>query len=153
MWPTILNPISVNWKAALKQIHNLSRLRNLPHHPGSCKGSLENIINPDVSRPVTVEGIIDVVADHFNITPQDIRGTKRSRNIAYPRQIAMYLCRHMTDNSLQSIGELMGNKDHSTVLHGIDKIEKDLVSDENLNNTMDILKKKISPENKVIHNF
>lgn len=109
------------------------------------KQALENIINPDVSKPVTVDGIINVVADHFNITPQDIRGSKRSRNIAYPRQITMYLCRHMTQSSLQAIGELMGNKDHSTVIHGIDKIEKDLENDDNLKNTIEVLQKKISP--------
>ena len=105
------------------------------------KQALENT----VERCVTVDGIINVVADHFNITPQDIRGSKRSRNIAYPRQITMYLCRHMTQSSLQAIGELMGNKDHSTVIHGIDKIEKDLENDDNLKNTIEVLQKKISP--------
>ncbi len=132
-------------EGALKQIHNFSRLRNQPINLDLVKQALENIINPDVSKPVTVDGIINVVADHFNITPQDIRGSKRSRNIAYPRQITMYLCRHMTQSSLQAIGELMGNKDHSTVIHGIDKIEKDLENDDNLKNTIEVLQKKISP--------
>ena len=57
----------------------------------------------------------------------------------------MYLCRKMTDNALQAIGAALGKKDHTTSLHGIDKIEKDIPNDETLKNTIDVLKKKISP--------
>ena len=132
-------------EGALKQIHNLSRLRSLPITLPLVKEALENIINPDVSRPVTIDGIVNIVAEHFHITVQDIMGTKRSRNIAWPRQIAMYLCRHMTQNSLDEIGEQLGNRDHSTVLHGINKIEKDLETDESLKSIIDVLQKKIVP--------
>jgi chromosomal replication initiator protein len=58
----------------------------------------------------------------------------------------MYLCRTMTDTSLQEIGRLMGGRDHSTILHGIDKITADLQSDANLQSTVDIIKKKIAPQ-------
>ena len=106
---------------------------------------MKNVIDPDETQPVTVEGIIQVVAEHFGITPADLRSQKRSREVAYPRQICMYLCRKMTDTSLQAIGKSLGKKDHSTVLHGIEKIEKDIITDENLKNVTDVLKKKISP--------
>lgn len=132
-------------EGALKQIHNFSRLRNRPITLDLVKEALENVINPDVTKPITVDGIVNIVAEHFNITPQDIRGSKRSRNIAYPRQITMYLCRHMTENPLQDIGEQLGNKDHSTIIHGINKIEKELETDETLQSTIDVLQKKISP--------
>ena len=132
-------------EGALRQIHNFSRLRKLPITLDLVKQALENVINPDVTKPITIDGIVNIVAEHFNITPQDIRGSKRSRNIAYPRQITMYLCRHMTDNPLQDIGEQLGNKDHSTIIHGINKIEKELETDEVLKNTIDVLQKKISP--------
>ena len=107
--------------------------------------ALENIITPDLNKPVTAESIINIVAEHFNISPTDIVGHKRSRDIAYPRQICMYLCRHMTDNSLQAIGNALGKKDHTTIIHGMEKIEKDMKTDESLKNTIDILIKKINP--------
>ena len=132
-------------EGALNQIHNFSRLKNKPITLELVKEALENIITPDLNKPVTPELIIDIVSEHFNITPQDIRGQKRSRDIAYPRQICMYLCRKMTDNSLQSIGTHLGKKDHTTIIHGAEKIEKDLQTDEALKNTIEVLTKKISP--------
>ncbi len=132
-------------EGALNQIHNFSRLKNKPITLDLVEEALQNVINPDMNRPVTADYIVEVVAEHFNITPQDIRGQKRSRDIAYPRQICMYLCRKMTDNALQAIGAALGKKDHTTILHGIDKIEKDIPNDETLKNTIDVLKKKISP--------
>ena len=92
-----------------------------------------------------VEDIIQIVAEHFEITTSDLVSQKRSREIAYPRQIYMYLCRKLTDISLQAIAKSLGKKDHTTVLHGINKIEEDLLSDEQLKNTVDVLIKKISP--------
>lgn len=66
------------------------------------------------------------VCKHFNIKLQDIESSKRSRDLAYPRQIAMYLCRSMTDLSLPKIGEAFGNRDHTTVIHACEKITGDL---------------------------
>ena len=107
--------------------------------------ALENIITPDLAKPVTAESIINIVAEHFNISTADIIGHKRSKDIAYPRQICMYLCRHMTESPLQSIGNALGKKDHTTIIHGIEKIEKSMETDESLKNTIDILIKKINP--------
>ncbi|HIT06446.1 MAG TPA: chromosomal replication initiator protein DnaA [Candidatus Scybalocola faecipullorum] len=132
-------------EGALNQIHNLSRLKNKPITMALVREALENIITPDLNKPVTAESIINIVAEHFNISPTDIVGHKRSRDIAYPRQICMYLCRHMTDNSLQAIGNALGKKDHTTIIHGMEKIEKDMKTDESLKNTIDILIKKINP--------
>jgi chromosomal replication initiator protein len=71
---------------------------------------------------------------------------KRSKEIVYPRQIVMYLCRTMTETGLQNIGKALGGRDHTTILHGIKTISADLEKNPSLQNTIDILKKKISPQ-------
>ena len=147
-----LNYIATNIKSsirelegALKQIYNFSRLRKQNINFSLTKEALENIVSPEEKRPVTCELIINTVAEHFNISPDDIRSAKRNKEISYPRQIAMYLCRKMTADSLQAVGNSLGKKDHTTIIHGEKKISDDLKHDENLNNTIDILIKKINP--------
>ena len=71
---------------------------------------------------------------------------KRNSKIVTPRQIAMYLCREIISTPLKSIGKCLGNRDHTTIMHGIDKIEKEINNDENLKNTIETLKKKINPQ-------
>ena len=78
--------------------------------------------------------------------PKDIIGSKRSAKIVVPRQISMYLCREIISAPLKNIGKSLGNRDHTTVMHGIEKIEKELLTNENLRNTIEILKKKINPQ-------
>ena len=73
-------------------------------------------------------------------------GNKRSSKIVMPRQIAMYLCRDIIDTSLKTIGKNLGNRDHTTVMHGIEKIEKELQTNDNLKNSIDTLRKKINPQ-------
>ena len=108
--------------------------------------ALKDLISPNAAREVTPESIIDVVCDHFGITPLDISSQKRNRDIVVPRQIVMYLCRNMTDVPLQTIGKYLGGRDHTTIIHGSDKIANDLEKNESLRSTIDILKKKISPQ-------
>ena len=106
---------------------------------------LRDIISPNEKKVITPEFIIDTVADHFDITPYDIVGSNRSSKIVFPRQIAMYLCREMLDAPLTGIGKMMGDRDHTTVMHGIEKIEKEMSAKDSVRNTVDILKKKINP--------
>ena len=106
---------------------------------------LRDIISPNEKKVITPQFIIDTVAEHFDITPSDIIGSKRSSKIVYPRQIAMYLCREMLESPLTASGKYMGDRDHTTVMHGIEKIEKELKNNDNTRNTIDILKKKINP--------
>ncbi len=107
--------------------------------------ALKDIISPNVVKKVTPQLIIDVVAEHFGITPDDILSKRRNSEFVQPRQICMYLCRHLTEESLQSIGKSLGKKDHTTVIHGIDKITDEIVYNEELKNRIDIIKKKINP--------
>lgn len=107
--------------------------------------ALKDIISSDNRREVTPELILDIVADHFGITVADLKSKKRDSEIAVPRQICMYLMRTMTDTALKGIGAVLGGKDHSTVKYGVEKIAKDIESDEMMTNTINIIKKKINP--------
>ena len=106
---------------------------------------LKDIISPNEKKIITPEYIISTVAEHFDVSPEEIAGNKRNSKVVYPRQIAMYLCREMTDVPLKSIGKCLGNRDHTTIMHGCDKIEQELKSSENTRNTVEILKKKLQP--------
>jgi chromosomal replication initiator protein len=103
------------------------------------------LISPDSKKEVTPELIIQIVADHFGINPADILSSKRSADIVYPRQITMYLCRQMTNVPLQGIGKALGNRDHTTIIHGSEKIAKEVLTNESTKSTVDILIKKIDP--------
>ena len=147
-----LNYIATNIKSnirelegALKNVYNFSRLKKQPINFDLTQEALKNIISPEERQPITTELIINIVSEHFGISPDDIKGSKRTKEIAYPRQICMYLCRKMTEDSLQSIGNTLGKKDHTTIIHGEKKISDDLKKDESLQKTIDVLVKKINP--------
>ncbi len=108
------------------------------------EAALKDLIAPEEETQITFKLILEIVSEHFNVTPSDITSKKRPKEIAFPRQIVMYLCRKLTDMSLPKIGEVLGKRDHTTVLHGYDKINKAIVTDIHLKNTIDILTKKIS---------
>lgn len=86
------------------------------------------------------------ICKHFNIKQADLESAKRSRNLAFPRQIAMFICREMTDLSLPKIGEFFGNRDHTTVLHACDKISKEIQVNESLKEVIDELKSAIKDD-------
>lgn len=131
-------------EGALTKIVALSRLKKTEVNVTLAEEALKDLISPNDKKKITPEYIVEVVSEHFNINQNDVYSTKKSRNIAYPRQIAMYLCRQLTDYSLTDIGKILGNRDHSTILHGCDKIAKDIEKDSSLHNTTDVLIKKIT---------
>ena len=85
--------------------------------------ALKDFINKGISEQNDIAKIQKTVAEFFQISTEDIRSKKRSSNIAFPRQIAMYLCRNLTNESFPKIGMEFGGKDHSTVMHSVEKIE------------------------------
>ena len=150
--PEVIKYIANNIKSNIRELegalNKLLAMAKLEHKEITvelAEESLKDIISPDRKREVTPSLIIDTVAEHFHLTPQDIIGNKKSQNIVYPRQISMYLCQYMLDISMQSIGTELGGRDHSTVLHGIRKIEGLIEDSETVHNTVDIIKKKINP--------
>ena len=135
-------------EGALTKIVALSRLKKTEINLSLAEEALKDLIYPNEKRTVTLDLIVDVVAEHFGATSEELASNNRTRNIAYPRQISMYLCRKLTALPLTDIGKCIGNRDHSTVVHGINKIEKDLQKDLTLRNTIDVLIKKINPSPK-----
>ena len=132
---------SLNKLIALYKLNN----NNNPIDIALAAEALKDIISSDNRREVTPELILDIVADHFGITVAEKKKKKRDSEIAVPRQICMYLMRTMTDTALKGIGAVLGGKDHSTVKYGVEKIAKDIESDEMMANTINIIKKKINP--------
>ena len=132
---------SLNKLIALYKLNN----NNNPIDIALAAEALKDIISSDNRREVTPELILDIVADHFGITVADLKSKKRDSEIAVPLQICMYLMRTMTDTALKGIGAVLGGKDHSTVKYGVEKIAKDIESDEMMANTINIIKKKINP--------
>ena len=92
-------------------------------------------------RKVTIEEIQRKVSEHFNIRLSDMIGPKRTRTIARPRQIAMYLAKHMTTRSLPEIGRRFGGRDHTTIMHGVRKVEELKAADHQLAEDIDMLRR------------
>ncbi|GFO83700.1 chromosomal replication initiator protein DnaA [Anaerostipes butyraticus] len=130
-------------EGALNKIKVYSKLNKQPIDLELSKIALQDLIDNKSKQKITPELILKTVAEHYNIQTSDIISKKRSHDIAYPRQICMYLCKKLTDTSLVKIGEVIGKRDHSTVIHGVEKIEKDLKKDSNLQNIIDVITKKM----------
>lgn len=133
-------------EGALTKIVALSKLNKKEITIELAEEALKDLISPNQIKEVTPDLIIQVVSDHFGITSLDISSQKRNKEVVYPRQIVMYLCRNMTETPLQAIGNYLGGRDHTTIIHGSEKITADIAKNETLRNTIDILKKKINPQ-------
>ncbi|QEK10883.1 chromosomal replication initiator protein DnaA [Crassaminicella thermophila] len=115
-------------EGALIRIVAYSSLTNREVSIELANEALKDIITSTRPKQITVQLIKEVVAEHFGIKLEDFNSKRRTRSIAYPRQIAMYLCRELTDLSLPKIGDEFGGRDHTTVIHAHEKISKDIDS-------------------------
>ena len=132
-------------EGALNKVLANARLNKKELTLALAEDALKDVIYPDQVREVTPNLIIDVVSDHFNVAREDVTSKKRNSEYVLPRQIIMYLCRTMTGASLQNIAALLSKKDHTTIIHGVDKIAEKLKTDEDLRNKIETIKKKIAP--------
>ena len=132
-------------EGALTRVIAASKLDKREIDLALAEESLKDLLSPNQKRKITSSLIIEVVAEHFGITTDDIISSKRNKEIVRPRQIAMYLCRNMTNDTLDTIGKSLGNKDHTTIMHGLKAISDNLETDEQLKSTVDVLTKKINP--------
>lgn len=146
----ILKYIATNVKSnirelegALKKVIAFSKLNNTDLTLAVAEDALKDIIYPQTKKQITPQLIMEVVANHFDVQTSDIASTKRNAEYVYPRQIFMYLCREMIDIPFKSIGNMIGKKDHSTVMHGVDKIKKELENNDELRNTIEIIKNQL----------
>lgn len=107
--------------------------------------ALKDIIYPDRQRVITPALILDTVAEHYNISPEDITSRKRNSELIQPRHVVMYLCRSLIDIPFANIAKLLNKKDHTTIIHGVNKITEDVEKDEELRNRIDVIRKKLNP--------
>ena len=134
-------------EGALSRIVLKSKLEKVPINVDSAREILRDLISPDSVENTRIlpKKIISVVAEHYQLSEEDLLSQKRNKELSYPRQIIMYLCCEMTSFTQNEIGEALGSRDHSTVIHGRKKIMSDLKTDEKLRADIEILKKKITP--------
>ena len=131
-------------EGALIRIIAYSSLTNRDVSVDLASEALKDIISNKESAPVTVKTIQESVANYYNLRIDDLKSQRRTRNIAYPRQIAMYLSRKLTDMSLPKIGEEFGGRDHTTVIHAYEKISENLKTDEGLQSMINDITKKLT---------
>ena len=148
----VIDYIATNIKSNIRELEGAynkiiaySRLNNVDVTLENAMEALKDIIYPDKSKVITPQLIIDTVCEQYGTKKEDILSKKRNSDIVLPRQIIMYLCRIHTDSSLEEIGKLLGKKDHTTVMNGINKIKKKITVDDELNKNIDIIMKKINP--------
>ena len=148
----VIQYIATNIKSNIRELEGsfnkliaLHKLKHAEININLAAEALKDIISPNETRQITPELILDTVSEHFGVAVADLKSGKRNSNIAIPRQIVMYLCRELTDIPLKTIGIMLGGRDHSTVNHGVEKIKEEIKMDEALNNTVEIIKKKIIP--------
>lgn len=131
-------------EGALIRIVAYSSLTNKEITVDLASEALKDIISQKKGKHITISTIQDIVASYFNLKIEDLKSQRRTRNIAYPRQIAMYLSRKLTEMSLPKIGEEFGGRDHTTVIHAYEKISENVKTDESLQRTIDDITKKLT---------
>ena len=132
-------------EGALNKIIAFAKLNKVDLTLSLAEEALKDVIYPNKPKEVTPSLILNVVAEHFNVKAEDITSKKRNAEFVQPRQVFMYLYRELTDTSLNNIAKFLGKKDHTTVIHGINKIEEEMQMNDELKNKLDIIKKKINP--------
>lgn len=130
-------------EGALIRVVAYSSLINKDINSDLAADALKDIMPSARPKSITIQDIQRIVAERFNLKLDDFKAKKRTKSVAFPRQIAMYLTRELTDYSLPKIGEEFGKRDHSTVIHACEKISTQLTKDMNLEQTIKHLKDKI----------
>lgn len=142
----IANQIQSNIReleGALTRLLAYSKLQGKPITTELTAEALKDIIQSPKSKKITIQDIQKVVGQYYSVRIEDFSAKKRTKSIAYPRQIAMYLSRELTDFSLPKIGEEFGGRDHTTVIHAHEKIANDIKSDSTFKQEVENLEKEI----------
>ena len=107
--------------------------------------ALKDMINPDQPKVITPQLILETVAEHYQISANDITSRKRNGELIQPRHVVMYLCRNLIDIPYTSIAALLNKKDHTTIIHGVNKVTEDMEKDVDLKNKIDLILKILNP--------
>ena len=129
-------------EGALNRIVAFASLTNSIINVSVAENALKELFR-NKSKIITPARIVEIVSKYYNLKPDEFQSKKRTRNIAYPRQIAMYLCRELTDLSLPKIGDEFGGRDHTTVLHAYSKILDDIQNSSEFKSILEDIKKNI----------
>ncbi|MBQ6544866.1 MAG: chromosomal replication initiator protein DnaA [Lachnospiraceae bacterium] len=105
---------------------------------------LKDFISPEKERRITADMIVDAVSEHFHLTREDLTSRKRNSEIAYPRKVAMYLCRELTTDSQQAIAQILARTDHTTVISACRSIEKKIQTSDETKRDVDVIRKKLN---------
>ncbi|MCL4516184.1 MAG: chromosomal replication initiator protein DnaA [Firmicutes bacterium] len=135
----IANQIQSNIReleGALIRVIAYSSLNGTPVTTEVAVEALRDIVQGNKPKQITIKNIQAIVAEYFSLPLDDMKAKKRTRAVAFPRQVAMYLARELTDASLPRIGEEFGGRDHSTVIHAYEKIQESIQEDPSLNQTL-----------------
>lgn len=132
-------------EGALVRLIAYATITNKPLDMTTASEALKDILPPPAPKKITIESIQKTVSKYYGIEISELLSKKRNKHVVYPRQIAMYLCRRLTEASFPQIGEQFGGRDHTTVMHANEKIERDLQSDRELFAVVNELCKKIDP--------
>ena len=131
-------------EGALNRVVAYASLTNNSISHELAKEALQQILSSKKAKDINNTSIQNIVSRYFDINPEQLKSKKRSRDISYPRQIAMYLCRELTNMSLPQIGQAFGGRDHTTVIHACDKIAEDMQSNAETRRAISELKKNIT---------
>ncbi|HXV56826.1 MAG TPA: chromosomal replication initiator protein DnaA [Gaiellaceae bacterium] len=130
-------------EGALTRVVAFSSLTNRPMTVELAQEVLKDVFPQGEMPEISVEQIQETVIERFGLSMQELTGDRRSQSIVYPRQVAMYLCRELTDSSLPKIGKKFGGRDHTTVIHATSKIAKLIREDRNVYNLVQELTARI----------
>ncbi len=148
----IIKYIATNIKSNIRELEGafnkiiaFTKLNKVDLTIDSAEEALKDVIYPNKAKEITPSLIINVVAEHFGIKPEDIASKRRNSEFVLPRHIVMYLCREMTGLSLSTIAKALKKNDHTTVMSGANKIRDEIEINEELRNKVEIIKKKLIP--------
>ena len=135
-------------EGSLIRIVAFSSLTGTPLTVDAARSTLKDILkHEEAEKPITINMIQEVVAKHFNLEPKELKSKRRTDAIAWPRQIAMYLCRTLTEFSTTEIGETFGGKDHTTVLHACEKVKMKLAESPFISSMVNKISQEIKSQN------
>ena len=133
-------------EGALNKLLALSTLKNIPISIALSEEAISDVISHK-NRVLSVEYIQEVVSKYFDVTIEDLKGSRRSSDVVFPRQVAMYLCKNVAQVSFPKIGQAFGKRDHSTVMHACDKIENELKENSNTKLIVETVKNSLFADN------
>lgn len=148
----VIEYIASNMGSDVRQLEgSITRLLAYSTIMGGCEitldlaiEALKDYVNKGISERDNIHKVQKVVAEFFHVSVEDLKSKKRSSNLTFPRQVAMYLCRTVINESFPKIGTEFGGKDHSTVMHSCDKIEKEIKINKELANIVEKIKNNIT---------